>query len=395
MNATDNVLLMKPLGLRNESGWVGPEWLLEGYSEPGFVLRYAVPEDDAGVLCDADRGDHAVAAVLLWAMHHGKDIVVQGKVSSVLLDGLETMQAIWLRWRPYRYRRIVIRADEQSEVPVVSLDRKAVFAFSGGVDGAFAFFRHFQGREGRNGRQPGAAMLVHGMDIPLDRPDYFDLAVDRVNSMLQGTGVPVVRMRTNARRLNMNWEDCFGLHVGASFLMLQKCFGHGVLGSGSPYDTLHFPWGSTPLTDPLMSTGAMRIEHDGCAFDRTDKVKWLAENTDVSGLLRVCWAGKELHRNCGHCEKCLRTMLNFWAAKANSNGAFPVEAAAKMVLSIRLLSWPQMVELKSILAHAKGNNLDRDPIFFAIRFVIFRYLFGSTVKFLRSKFKNALSNLLK
>lgn len=54
----------------------------------------------------------------------------------------------------------------------------------------------------------------------------------------------------------------------------------------------------------------MRICHDGAELTRTDKARIVATEPEVLALLRVCWQGDELSKNCGRCEKCVRT---FWA----------------------------------------------------------------------------------
>lgn len=367
-----SVLTLKPQGLRTESGWTGVEWLLEGFEEKPFLLRHAVPEDDRHLLCDPERGDHVLATVLLFAMKRGKNIVVDGKVSPRLLDGLETLQSIWQRWRPYRYRIIDISVAEESESGPLALNRPGLFAFSGGVDGSFSFFRHFQGKAGRNTRKPGAALLVHGMDIPLEREDFYASAAERAERMLQGTDVPLLRVRTNTRKLGMNWEDSYGLQLAACFFLFQDHFAWAMKGSGEPYDELVLPWGSTPLTDPLCSTAAMRLTLDGCAFDRTEKVQWLIKNTNISSELRVCWAGENLDRNCGDCEKCVRTMLNFWAIGEDVPSAFPTRLTPDRVRSIHPKNETQLKELKTLMQHAVLNHDRHDPIMKAFFSVIRR-----------------------
>jgi len=377
-------LTLTPIGFRTENGWAGIEWSLDVIGENGFVLRHAVPESDQHLLCDPTRGDHALVAVLFWAMRNRKNIVVEGKVSPRLLDGLETLQSIWQRWRGDRYGIVDIRVAEESELGPLAPDRPGLFAFSGGVDGAFSFFRHFQGKAGRNNRKPGATLLVHGMDIPLEREDFYARAAERAERMLNGTGVPLLRVRSNTRKLGMDWEDSYGLQLLSCFFLFQDYFAWAMKGSGEPYDELVLPWGSTPLTDPLCATAAMQLVLDGCAFDRTEKVQWLAQNTGVSEELRVCWAGENLDRNCGNCEKCVRTMLNFWAVGEVVPSAFPTRLTPERVRTIRPKNETQLRELITLMRHAVSNHAHHDPILRTLVYVIRRY------KILRFK-KNVIS----
>lgn len=359
-------------GETTEAGWTRLDWRLEGLQSGALLLSHAVPEADGDLLGDRQRGDHALCATLLAAMEHGRDIRVEGRVSPQLLDGLETLQGIWHRWRPGRYRPIRIRAEEESEATCANGERPAVFAFSGGVDASFALFRHLQGNAGRNNLTPSAALLVHGMDIPLARGDFYQAAGARAERMLEGTGLRLIRMRTNSRQFGQRWTDSFGLQLSACFLVFQHIFSAAVSGSGEPYDTLVLPWGSTPLTDHLASTKVMKREHDGCAYDRTEKVEWLIRHTDIVDDLRVCWAGPSLDRNCGECEKCVRTMLNFWAIGHQVPAAFPTQLTPKLVSTVRPRNEAQLRELTSLFRHSEKHRAARDPITRSLRAVLRR-----------------------
>jgi hypothetical protein len=365
-------LTLVPQGIRGQDGWQTLAWKLISPDLPEFVLTHSVADADAHLLSPPDRADHALVIVLLLAMKNQWDIVVEGKVSPRLLDGLETLQAIWSRWCPNTYRRVRIRAQEECEIESTSGQRPALFAFSGGVDACFSLFRHLNGAAGRNNHKPGAALLVHGMDIPLDRPDFFQKAAERAERMLSGTAIPLIRMRTNARLLDMNWEHTFGSQVAACFLSLQRGFAHGVMASSEPYDALVLPWGSTPLTDPLASTSALQVVHDEAEFDRTEKVDWLVRNTDIIANLRVCWAGNNLSRNCGECEKCVRTMLNFWAKGHDVPAAFPTSLTARLVRSLKISNGAQLAELQTLLKHARDQHNARNEILMAVNSVIRR-----------------------
>lgn len=369
---TCKTLVLTPAGLSTDGDWTTLSWQLRGDDLDDFTLTHAVPAAQQHWLADTDRGDHALPPVLLWAMQHRADIVVEGKVSPTLLDGLDTLQQIWHRWKPRRYGLIAIRVEEESEALAVGTDRPALFAFSGGVDASFSLFRHLRGQAGRNNRKPGAALLVHGMDIPLDRADFYERACERAAQMLVDTDAALLRMRTNSRRLPQLWEDSFGLQLAGCYLSLQQHFAHALHGSGEPYDTLLMPWGTTPLTDQLCSTSIMGIEHDGCAFDRTDKVHWLGTQTAIAPYLRVCWAGEKLDQNCGECEKCVRTMLNFWAVALPVPSAFPTSLTPERVRSIQPKNEVQMRELKSLYRHAAENQSQQDPVMRALKGVIRR-----------------------
>ena len=273
----------------------------------------------------ARNADPFVLGTLLRAMaeaaRHGlRRVRVRGTVSPSLLDNLEQLQCIWERWsnspRPsdVRYRRVDIEADDVREQEPPSEPWATVAAFSGGVDSSFTMFRHLTRRAGRGTRDVRAAALIHGMEIPLHETASFRGAADRARRMLDGTGVDLVEISTNLRQLSLEWEDEFGLYVGAVLTLMSGQFGSGLIASSSPYEDLLLPCGSTPLTDPLMSSANFRIVHDGAEYDRIEKARLLGEWDAACRFMRFCWEGRDKGRNCGHCRKCISTLLCFRVA---------------------------------------------------------------------------------
>lgn len=359
-------LTLESRGIDRANGMATLAWVLHADGQGPFTLAHAVEEEHAALLTQPARGDHALVVALLHAMRHRLDIRVEGEVSPRLLDGLETLQTIWGRWAPERYAPVSITAAREAAPPVPPPGAGGLFAFSGGVDAAYTFFKHLHGAAGRATCPPAAALLVHGMDIPLDRPEAFLGALARVRRMLDGTGVPAITIRTNCRQLSMDWEQSYGLQLTACFLAFQGSFVAGLKGSSEPYEHLVMPWGSTPLTDPLGSTESMRIVHDGCEASRSEKVDWLVTHSRACEDLRVCWEGPALDRNCGRCEKCVRTMLNFWCLGHAVPAAFPEPLTPERVATLTPRNAVQRAELESILRLAEIHR-PADPILTSLR----------------------------
>ncbi|HID52686.1 MAG TPA: hypothetical protein EYP41_11705 [Anaerolineae bacterium] len=94
------------------------------------------------------------------------------------------------------------------------------------------------------------------------------------------------------------------------------------------------PYGSHPLLDPHYGSADLWIDHTDMALTRLDKMKHLADWPSGVQSIRVCganWPGA----NCGHCEKCVRTMLELLVVGALAiNDAFPDDdVSAELVLS--------------------------------------------------------------
>ena len=92
------------------------------------------------------------------------------RISSELVDA-------WHCWLPERYARVRVVADSVAQ-PGPPLEG-AVAAFSGGVDSTFTLWRH-AARSSSDGRRTIAlAVLIHGLDIPLDDETAFRIAFAR------------------------------------------------------------------------------------------------------------------------------------------------------------------------------------------------------------------------
>jgi len=365
--AHTHALVLSPLGVAERDGWRELRWCLhEGASR--IELLHGLPLELAwAASATPERADSVLCATLLHAMRRGLPLRIEGQVSPRLLAGLERLQEIWSRWRPRRYRRIDLQAAEERPSPPPREPERGLFAFSGGVDASFSFYRHLQAAEGRNSLAPGALLMVHGMDIPLERAQWFASALERNRRMVAASGVDVIALRTNTRVLGQPWEDSYGLQLNAAFLLFQGQFGHSLHGSGEPWESLHLPWGSTPLTDGLCSTEAMRHHHHGNAFDRSEKIAWLHAHTGACDWLRVCWQGEQLDRNCGRCEKCVRTMLNFHAMGLPIPAAFPDGLSAARVARLRLDNVIQLQEIRDLYRHLRARYPASDPILRATR----------------------------
>jgi len=74
-----------------------------------------------------------------------------------------------------------------------------------------------------------------------------------------------------------------------------------------------FPWGSHPLIDPFFGSSSLDIRHEGLHRRRRESVRDLLEWPEILPFVMVCGEAPIDPRqiNCGRCEKCARTMLEF------------------------------------------------------------------------------------
>lgn len=300
--------------------------------------------------------DWALFTVLFGAMRWGRDIHVDGPVSKTLVDNLDEFQSAFAMWLPDLN---IVGISAQSEVPAAApATDEAVVAFSGGVDASFTAYRHIFKKPGRRHRHLKTAMLVHGFDIPLGRERAFQRAVTTAERILEGTDVTIATVKTNLKpMLSVSWEQSFGAALAACLHQFSAGHGTALIGSDEPYKDLVFPWGSNPVTNPLLGSDHLRVVTDGSGFTRTQKVAEIATWASARDNIRVCWEGPSTGRNCGRCEKCVRTILNFRAVGAPSPKAFPADVTDQQIRNLRVRNDVQLQYLADIAHVARASGI--------------------------------------
>lgn len=333
-------------------------------SGPSGEARTITYRSYDGPLSPGAGADPFVLGSLLHVMKIGAPVQVHGPVSRRLLRNVEELQSIWAKWKPDIYNRVDITADTVTGDVHVS---GVVSAFSGGVDASFTVLRHLEGTGTRDALT--ATLFVHGLDIPADDEPTFRRARERGEKMLAGTGIRSLGVYTDVRNLGQVWEDVHGLALASCLALYQDTYGVGLIGSSEAYDELVIPWGSSPITDHLFSTGSMAVRHDGAGYSRTDKVAALARWQPALNYLRVCWAGKEKDRNCGRCEKCIRTYLNFRAVGVDTVPFLDHQPTPSEIRGMVTLAKIPLNELNSLAAYARRQGMQGEWVR-ALRFTV-------------------------
>jgi hypothetical protein len=299
--------------------------------------------------------DFAVLSALLVAMREGRPVHVEGPVTEQLIRGLEEFQEAWSIWRD-RFTAVRITADQiiPAETPMT---RRGMFAFSGGVDGTFALLRHHKARAGLRTARPVGAMLVHGFDIPLSEQHAFDRARANVAEVIGALGMPLAVVRTNWRsEVSRSWPKEYLAGLAACLHQFRGLANVGVLGAGEDYGHFESPVGSNnPITNHLLSGGGFEIHTEGGGFTRTQRVALINDYPEIAAKLRVCWEGPLTGENCGRCEKCIRTKLNFMAINAEP-ACFDSVATHAQILGLAARTSQQLALLHEVLASARRNG---------------------------------------
>lgn len=258
--------------------------------------------------------DFAVISLLPHAMKVGADIRCEGRVSREQLARIEEAQDAWVMWRPDLFRKISIFADEEVD-SAAPANRDAVLAYSGGLDATFALHAHRKGLLGRRQNNLRAGVMVHGFDVLLDRPDIFAKSSELGARILESYGLPLTTVRTNWRDIRgLPWDTVFIFAISSVMHQFSGVVSRAVVAADDAYNGEALGWGSNSITNPLMGHFGFPIEFAGGGYTRTNKAKAFASNPVVLSNLRVCFQNPADGHNCGRCEKCIRTKLNFIAA---------------------------------------------------------------------------------
>ena len=228
-------------------------------------------------------------------------LVIEDEVDEHLMRSQTRIQEILSFWQPTKLRRVDVDASIVRRQPRLGVSS----FFSGGVDSTYSALQHRD--------ELAQLVLVHGFDT---RPEQVALRAQitkQLRSAAGTLGIPLVEVSTTVRDLS---DRLFGwvMYHGGALAGVAHMLDTGVCLFPAAYTYADsFKGGSHPLLDPLWSSGAVQVEHNGGDVSRVQKIAAIARDQDALGWLRVCYKNPDQAYNCGRCEKCVRTMLTLHA----------------------------------------------------------------------------------
>jgi len=171
-------------------------------------------------------------------------------------------------------------------------------------------------------------ILVHGFDIPLSDTARFKALRDHSEAVATQTGKRLIVLETNLREHpifeHITWTQNHGAAMAAVGHLLSDEVDTLLIPATSPCDELK-PSGSHPLLDHLWSSGHLKIEHTGDDTSRYAKINRHGNNPVLQNHLIVCPYDNGLSLNCGVCEKCILTQLEFLCCDHHIPNTFPAD----------------------------------------------------------------------
>ena len=297
-------------------------------------LFYEVPYPFAADL--ELNGNAFVLASLPFALWWGeRRIQVDGAVCSRFQDALQAVMAIYGGWFK-RCRPLEIEPSGgyvPSEPRAVA--RTASF-LSGGVDGLAVLRANRLTYPPDHPESIRDCILLFGANdfentargpVP-ERLQAFSALQSRLQSLAEAADFKLIPVYTNTRLLSGDYGCWTAVGYGpanvSAALSLGPRFTKVLFASdGNGVDP--GPGGSHPMLDQHFSTAAVQVQHEQASWTRLDKLRLLGDWPAALALMQPCHyvrvppAGQI---NCGHCEKCVRTMLGLALGKLGQAPAF-------------------------------------------------------------------------
>lgn len=264
--------------------------------------------------CLSETANPWIAAFVTKAMLMGQNLKVNAPASKQLMSNIKTFQDIYNVWSS-DYKHIVVETLQNNEI---SLRQKYIGVFfSGGVDSFYTVLKNLNS-DIPSEEMMSHSILIHGFDIPLSNPDFFDVAFNNIQKAADELGLNIITCKTNIKELLCpkweGWGMCYGQLLVSVAMGIEKSLSKIYISSGRSYDFLD-PRGSHVLTDPLLSTESLKVVHDGAEATRAQKILRQVAKSDIAlKYLRVCYRNRFGMYNCGVCEKCIRTMVGLEVA---------------------------------------------------------------------------------
>jgi hypothetical protein len=290
-------------------------------------------------------GDALLAFLLPIAMATGSRLVIEDEIDERLLRSQARIQEILSFWKPLKLRRGSVDAPTVTRQPRPNISS----FFSGGVDSTYTALQHRS--------ELTQLVLVHGFDTRADQAVLRPEISQRLGRAAHTLGIPLVEISTTLRDLSdrfMGWYDYHGAALaGIAHMLDSGVFLHPAAHTYSD----GFETSVRPLSDPLWSSGAVHVEHDGADATRAGKIATTVRDQRALGWLRVCYKNADQAYNCGRYEECVREPCfpcMGWG-RLNKQRPFPNNVEPRAVRKLRFQNRASLAFARENLQILKGS----------------------------------------
>ena len=247
------------------------------------------------------------------AMKIGQPLHIETPLPAAALAMLSRAQAFMRVGHTYLSEIRIDAVELPSATPpdAAQQDRRGVgLYFSGGVDSFYSLLKHR--------KEITHVVFVHGFDTLLANPSVRERNVRAMRQAAAEFGKPLIEIETNVRT-QLDAHERWSHHTALSLQMaLAQVLGLQLkkIYLAENYDYIA-RWTPDEVANGFI-TGGADVFLDGTDCLRLDKTAYIATSDTAMRWLRVCWQNQDRALNCGHCEKCIRTMIALHLAGALS-----------------------------------------------------------------------------
>lgn len=283
-----------------------------------------------------DKADPLVISLIFVLMQAGGGSVeVSGAtLSSTVAANMEYFSRIWHCWYPEMYKPVTF-VGNIAEDEVKLLDNSGITTFSGGLDSAY--INYYLKKSANVPLSIDSTVLIHGADVPLADVRAFDRVFTKCKRMTDDLGLELVVVKTNVRDYLNNWSHSHGSVVAGVLHFFEKKISHGITCDYS-FASFTIPHGFNPFTDKYFSSRTFDFSLGGIDVPRTARAALIKDWLVGLENLHVCWEGLNKSDNCGHCEKCIRTKLNFKVVGVDHLACMPSDITLKQICKDSLVN---------------------------------------------------------
>lgn len=234
------------------------------------------------------------------------------------------------------YEKLYPEADFLGEIRVKKLvdnrytdTGKCALFYSGGLDSAQTLVSHLS--------ENPDLLSIWGSDVRFDNEVGWKNAYNVINEAAEQFCLKESVFRSTFREFDKEWvlEKDFYSVLGDGWWHGVK-HGIGLIGHAAPYAYIHrlskiyiassnspddglAKCASSPYIDNFVKFASCEVIHDAFEFNRQNKAHNIVEfckNNNIKLNIHACWES-DTGVNCCHCEKCYRTISNFWVEGAD------------------------------------------------------------------------------
>lgn len=258
-----------------------------------------------------NRAACAAIALLPLAQFRGWDLRLNGTLPQDLVGHLTESIDYWAMLRPDIFSAVSIDCEGLADPSAANPGEPGVLAYSGGVDSTHTLIHHRLADDPRN-RSISRAIYIHGLDLPLTQASGLEAADVSARAICDAWGVAFSSVATNWRQdFSPNYSMSFMSGIAATLRLFSGSAHRGEVSADSSYVFHPKPWGTHPSSNWLLGDAEFPFVSRGFGWTRLEKVAFIAHSQEVREHVRVCWEGQNAGSNCGVCEKCVRTSLQF------------------------------------------------------------------------------------